>query len=156
MQFIPESLIDQKATLIGAADSFSEHVESLKSKQPALLAYLFSESFDFLTQDEKQYTMFLAIIIWASVHEMHPDQMMIDPASIDTAEDTNWAKLDETKSKIFKERLDVFFKESPQEDLLAFVEDTLTQDEEDMVTKEGREYIFIALKTIIDCLDSAA
>ena len=54
-------------------------------------------------------------------------------------------------AKKFRERLDVFFQDYFQEDLLAFVEDSLSEEEEEMVTKIGREPMFVALKTIIDC-----
>ncbi|MFT5382917.1 MAG: hypothetical protein ACI81W_000313, partial [Saprospiraceae bacterium] len=68
-----------------------------------------------------------------------------------------WEKLSENQSKGFRDKLDVFFENTSQEDLLAFVEDALVQDEEDdMISPEGREYVFITLKTIIDCLDQAA
>ena len=39
-----------------------------------------------------------------------------------------------------------FFENSSQEDLLAFIEDSLLEEEEDLVTKVGREPMFIALK----------
>jgi hypothetical protein len=69
---------------------------------------------------------------------------------IDQAEEDNWALLEPVKSKRFSDKADVFFKNYPQEDLLAFVEDMLTDDENTEVTKEGREPMFVALKTIID------
>jgi hypothetical protein len=58
--------------------------------------------------------------------------------------------LEPVKSKPFQHKADVFFKDYPQEDLLAFVEDALADDEDSEVTKEGREPMFVALKTIID------
>ena len=48
--------------------------------------------------------------------------------------------------------MDVFFENYQQEDLLAFVEDSLIDDEDEIVTKVGREPMFVALKSIIDCL----
>ena len=42
-----------------------------------------------------------------------------------------------------------------QEDLLAFVEDNLVEDEDSVVTKEGREPMFVALKSVIDVLTNA-
>ena len=59
-------------------------------------------------------------------------------------------------SRKFNEKIDPFFKDYPQEDLLAFVEDSLVQDEDSEITNEGRDYIFIALKTIIDSLNASA
>ena len=156
MQFISESIIDQQSTMIAIDENRSAAIQSLKNTQPAILAYLFSESFELLTQEEKEYTMFLVLVVWASIVNIHPEQGTIDPKAIEKAEDENWEKLKDIKAATFREKLDVFFKNTTQEDLLAFVEDALVQDEDEMVTKEGREYIFVALKTIIDCLDKAA
>ena len=153
MKFISESIIDQKAAAVGATDDFSGLIESLKENQPAVLAFLLSESFDLLTQSEKDYAMFLTLVIWESIREVHPEQSAIDPQSIEKAEDENWEKISTASAKGFREKLDVFFENSPQEDLLAFLEDALMHDEDDSITKEGREYVFIAVKTIIDCLD---
>ena len=45
--------------------------------------------------------------------------------------------------------------QTEQEDLLAFAEDAVLEEEDDpeaLVTKEGREPIFVALKTMVDVL----
>jgi len=55
--------------------------------------------------------------------------------------------------KKFRERLDEFFEETKQEDLLAFIEDALLDDEESPVSKEGREPMFVTLKAVIDTID---
>ena len=51
-------------------------------------------------------------------------------------------------------KLDSFFKDYPQEDLLALVEDSIQQDEDNIVTPVGREIIFVACKSIIDTIHS--
>jgi len=156
MQFISESIIDQKSETVGASDDLSEYIQGLKEHQPALLAYLFSESFELLTEGEKEYTMFLVLVVWESVWSVHPEQGKIEPTAIEKAEDSNWEKLDSSKAKDFRDKLNVFFEDTLQEDLLAFVEDALIQDEDDMISNEGRDYVFIALKTVIDCLGGVA
>lgn len=155
MQFIPESIIDVKAETVGNPEQFSALVQELKSKQPALLAYLFSASFEMLTQSEKEYTMFLTLVIWASVLELHPEQKQITTEQVEKAEEVNWEKIQDQKSKDFRSKMDVYFQNTPQEDLLAFIEDALTHDEDDMISKEGREYVFVSIKTIVDCLHAA-
>ena len=52
----------------------------------------------------------------------------------------------------FHDRLNAFFNEYPQEDLLAFVEDSLESDEDITVSPAGRELIFVACCTLIDAL----
>lgn len=154
MQFIPESIIDQKAAAIGEMEDFSDLIQNLKDRQPALLAFLLSENFDLLTQSEKDYMLFLALVVWESVQAIHPEQEFIAPEDVEKIEEENWEKLSENQAKGFRDKLDVFFENTTQEDLLAFVEDALVQDEEDdMISQEGRDYVFVTLKTIIDCLD---
>ncbi|HMN89044.1 MAG TPA: hypothetical protein PKE68_03425 [Saprospiraceae bacterium] len=51
------------------------------------------------------------------------------------------------------DRLNVFFDQYLQEDLLAFIEEALADDDDDpIVTKEAREGMFVVLKTLTDCL----
>ncbi|MBK8490068.1 MAG: hypothetical protein IPL49_03955 [Saprospirales bacterium] len=80
----------------------------------------------------------------------------IDQDELDEQEEVNWEILNEASSPRFQDRLDPFFDQTDQEDLLAFIEDSLVLDdsEEDewKLTKEGREPIFIGLKTMVDCL----
>jgi len=77
---------------------------------------------------------------------------MITEEALSIAEETNWGKMQEVSAKKFRERLDVFFSSTSQEDLLAFIEDALLDEEEGILSKEGREPIFIILKSIIDAL----
>ena len=63
--------------------------------------------------------------------------------------------MDASNAKNFRDRLNEFFEGSDQEDLLAFAEEAVLEDEDDpesIVTKEGKEPIFIALKTMVDVL----
>ncbi len=159
MQFIPELIIDEVAQNIGTLNGQVDVLlKELKTHQPAILAYLTSESFLVLTESEKDYMLYLALVIWKSIERLEPSQTKITQKQIAENEEDNWERLNESVSKQFRDRLDVFFKDTTQEDLLAFVEDSLTLAEEDEkdpelpLTKEGREPIFIALKTVIDCL----
>ena len=150
MQFVSEKIIDKAAEIIGAEENLAGVVQEFKASQPVVLAYLFSENFALLTQKEREYMMFLTLVIWKAC-ENSPSE--IDPVSqklLEDLEENNWEKLHKVVSRKFNERIDLFFKNYPQEDLLAFVEDALVHDEDSDVTKEGRDYIFIALKTIID------
>jgi len=74
---------------------------------------------------------------------------------IGEAEEKNYEMLELSAGKKFRDRLDPFFENSDQEDLIAFAEEAVLEDEDDpesLVTKEGREPIFIALKTMVDVL----
>ena len=62
--------------------------------------------------------------------------------------------MDQHKFKTLKEIADFFFQDYPQEDLLAFVEDSLIDDEENdtPISNIGRNVIFVSMKSFIDCL----
>ena len=158
-KFVGEDIIDAKVEQLGALDGdFDEIIAEFKAQQPAILGYLFSEPFLVLTQEEKEYLLYLSLVVWESCEEVLGVCAEISPEELEEIEEKNWEKFNEARGKNFREKLDVFFDQYPQEDLLAFVEDSLVISEADEVsedfevTKEGREPIFIALKTIIDCL----
>lgn len=158
-KFVSEKVIDAKAAKLGALDGdFDEIVAELKEEQPAILGYLFSDSFLILTQEEKEYLLYLSLVIFESCVEVLEGILEMSPEELEEIEEANWTQLNDADGKNFRQKLDSFFEEYPQEDLLAFVEDSLVisqegeESDEFEVSKEGREPIFIALKTIIDCL----
>lgn len=155
MQFIDEATIDRVAVQLGTSDSAREAaIEALGKEQPLLLAYLFSESFDAFLATEKEYILFLVITILESIKAAHGESLpAIDEESLSLSEEKNWELLQGISAQRFRERLDIFFKKTKQEDLLAFIEDALIDEEEDLLSKEGREPIFIVLKSIIDALE---
>ena len=150
--FISEEVIDEVVAMLEDAD-FEQEVEFFGKKQGALLGYIFSEDFELLTSKERDFTLYLLIVIWKSAQNRLGSIPTISKKAIEEAEERNWELIDEVEEKHFRERITVFFDDSTQEDLLAFVEDALVEDDEDsVVTKEGREPMFVALKTMIDCI----
>ncbi|NJN35230.1 MAG: hypothetical protein HC817_14265 [Saprospiraceae bacterium] len=151
--FISEKTIDQVIGQLETSD-FEREIEQFGKAQPALMSYIFSEDFELMTQEERELLLYMMLVVWQAVEKtmgekIHPLSKM----ALESAEEANWELLDGVTEKRFRERMTVFFENSAQEDLLAFVEDTLTEDEEDsIVTKEGREPMFVAMKTVIDVL----
>jgi hypothetical protein len=93
--------------------------------------------------------------LWQSVEKVHGKLPPLSKNALEAAEEANWESLESVTAKRFRDRMTPFFEGYDQEDLLAFVEDSLTEDEEDtenVVTKEGREPMFVALKSVIDAL----
>jgi hypothetical protein len=134
-------------------DLFSSLLDGLEREQPAIINWIFSESFDILNQEEKQYFLFLSLVIIVAISEELDAEDAIDPKRIELAEEKNWEVFTSQSSKEFREKINVFFDAYPQEDLLAFVEDALELEQEDqVVTTIGRPPMFMALKTIIDIL----
>ncbi len=151
--FIAEKAIDTvAASLNGEDNDYDRTIADMQAKQPVLFSYLLSESFKLLTKEESEYLLYLGLVIWKVVDTEATTLELLMSDKIEEAEEKNWTLLNESKAKKFNDKLDVFFDKYPQEDLLAFVEDALVDDEDSFVTKEGKELLFIGLKTTIDTL----
>jgi hypothetical protein len=149
--FISETTIDAVVEALESAD-FEHEIEEFGKEQPALMGYVFSEDFDLLTQEERELMLYLMLVIWQSILRDGGEMEPVSKLALEDAEERNWELLETVKSSQFRERMTVFFEGSDQEDLLAFVEDSLVEDDDSTVTKEGREPIFVALKSVIDIL----
>ena len=149
--------IDQAIEKESAHDQNSlEILDHLAEDQPALAAYLAQDNFQLLTADEHDYLIFLTTVIYRLYSERYPELPLIDEELLDECEEINWEKMSSVSEKKFSRRIDTFFENFAEEDLLAFVEDALEDDDMSVVSKEGREPMFIALKTLIDAFEKAA
>jgi hypothetical protein len=156
-KFVSESIIDQVILELEKEKKAPELIlTDLKEEEPVLTAYLFSETFDIFAQTEKDYLLYLALVIWNAVNQAKLKREAIAEGQLGSTEEKNWEIFEEAKGKSFREKLDVFFEAYPQEDLLAFVEDALTDDEDNLISHESRSAAFISLKTIIDCLTNVS
>lgn len=156
MKFVSESTIDAVIEDLNKSDANLEKADQeMADTQPELMAFLTQEGFDALTDEEKDYMLMLALTIWEAARRTMGELPALDTDLIGEAEEANYSLLDNASGGHFRERMDVFFREYAQEDLLAFVEDALTDDEDDMITPEGRETLFVTLKTVIDALHQA-
>ena len=126
-----------------------EIIEEISQAQPALLSYILSEGFEMLTKDEHKIMIFLFLVIYSAFGS---ELETIEPNDIEITEEKNWELFNETSGSEFQDKITPFFKDYDQEDLLAFVEDTLVDDDDNPVTDEGRAVIFIGMKTVVDCL----
>lgn len=160
MKFISEITIDKIIDELEEKGITEPLIQSFKDSQPLIYAYLFSDSFDLSTQNEKEYLFYLVIVAWKSIMEVVPDLEIVDEEEIGVSEEKNWELINNVKATKFRDRITVLFEHSDQEDLLAFAEDMLTElDNEDsdneIITKEGRELLFVAYKSIIDAIEMA-
>jgi hypothetical protein len=152
--FVSEDIIDEVVIELEEAD-FEQEVAIMGEKQPVLLGYVLSEDFELLTNDERDWLLYLVLVLWKSVEKVYENIGPLSKNALETADEANWERLEHVTDKRFRDRMTPFFKDYKQEDLLAFVEDNLTEDEEDtenVMTKEGREPMFVALKSVIDAL----
>ncbi len=155
MKFISESIIDATVNEVeGQVDQIAMF-QHLEESQANILAYLLSDNFKMFSDEERDYVLFLTLVVCKSCEKIYPELSVVTEEQIATAEEQNWAVLEDVKTKNLRERWTLFFEGYSQEDLLAFVEDALEADEESQITKEGREYIFVSLKSIIDGIIAA-
>lgn len=153
MKVISEQAIEEAAAWLDESeDRFEQTIQQLQEKQPVLLSFLFSETFEAFTQREREFFLYLTIVVYLAITRESGARPLITEEQLSKAEEHNWSLAQENQSKRFHERLDVFFEDSPQEELLAFAEDSLSDESDEWVTKEGREALFISLKSIVDCL----
>lgn len=160
MKIIKDATIDG---IIESLDTFDDvydrYVNDFVKQQPTIASFLESEHAGILSDEERDFLEYLALVIYKCVEKAHKNVPTVSEEQLGEAEEYNWDLLEQTKGKSFTERLDIFFDGYAQEDLLAFVEDSIVFDPDDeeanleFLTDEGREPIFIILKTIIDALD---
>ena len=163
MKFVSEEVIDKVVAALEANDNYETEMESVRETQPTILAYLLSENFEVLTMEEKEYLLYLTLVIVNAAEHVNPGLPLVDQDALGEAEEENYGLINASKERRFRDKLNVFFEDTPQEDLLAFAEDAIVLDDENEeegeenfnVTKEGREPIFIALKSIIDVLEES-
>lgn len=158
MEFVSEKIIDQIVAQFEENANYDIEFEILQKKQPVIAAYLVSKNFDVLTKDEKEYLIYLALVIVKSADTTNKELPLVSEERLGEAEEKNYGIMATSKERSFRDKLNVFFNNYQQEDLLAFAEDALVIDDEAkdeffQVTKEGREPIFLALKSIIDALN---
>lgn len=157
MKFVSEKIIDAIIEELEDLpdEQYEQRMEAFAEAQPVLFAWLFSDNFDLLAEDEKGYLQYLALIAWLSITKVNGPGEPVSEEQIGEAEEKNYQVLEASTAKKFRDRLNPFFENTPQEDLLAFAEEAVLEDEDDpesLVTKEGREPIFVAIKTLVDVL----
>lgn len=140
-----ESLEDNK-NLIALEERWLEHF-------PSISDYLNQENFSLLIDEEKAYLSFMIAVIFLSWEEKFGKfEKDFKPKALEKIEEANWDKLNKARGKSFREKLDVFFSGHSQEDLLAFIEDSVQEDEEQMVSSAARDIVFICATTILDTI----
>lgn len=152
MTIIEEKTIEESIELLSDKDMYHQFFEETVTQNSGLVAYLSAEGFDILTEEEKDLMWYCTLVLLQSWKKITGDFPAISNNDIEDAEEANYDVVGEKQIK-FKEVADLLFEGYEQEDLLAFVEDTLAPDEEDFITPVGRKVMFISLKTIIDVMD---
>lgn len=152
---ISEATIDTQVNSLDPAN-FEADLAEFAEAQPHLMDYLTNEENGAFTTAEQELLLFAGLVIYRSVRAESPVIEIMEGPQIAELEEKNFSLLQEQKARGFRDRITVFFDKSDQEDLLAFIEDLLLDEENTDVTAEGREPLFISLKTVMDVLLLAA
>lgn len=147
MKFISEQIIDGVVEALNP-DQFDDYLEDFGLNQEDYIRFIATENFKLLSEKEYDILIFLSIVIWKSVLEIDPSLDLIPGEVIETMDEKNWLVYNEEQH--FSKVIDRYFEDYQQEDLLAFVEDTLQKDEESDLSQVGREILFITCKSFID------
>ena len=151
MKIYTDQEIDKAFQWLEKHDGDIEEIfKDIDHNQPHLLTYIFSDSLSSLSKNEKELMVFGILVLYRCTSAHNLD--VITPEEIENAEAKNYDLVNEKLS--YKEQIDIYFQDYPQEDLLAFVEDFMEseEDEEFAVGMESKLPIFITLKTVIDVL----
>lgn len=150
--FISEEVIEKLLEEMEVESSkVEQHLKNFEEKQGAIYNWLISDSFDILTTEERGHLLYMAVVVWRATSTIEKEYHQVTPEEIEKQEEEVWTVFLESKGR-FRDKLDVFFKDYDQEDLLAFVEDALEIEEEDFLTPVGREIMFVIMKVLMDLL----
>jgi len=152
-EMVPESIIEEVIeTFANDKNAYEETLSEIISDQPALLAFLDQESNEVLTEEEKDILWYLVLIIITSARRFGTPVQEMSDTSLGNSEESNWEILHNQPKGTFRDKVTSFFEDYKQEDLLAFVEDSLEIEENSPITTVGRDVIFISAKTVIDTI----
>jgi len=150
---IPESIIEEVIDHYeNNEESYVNALAQIMETQPALLGFLKQESSEILLEEEKDILWYIILVIYSSIEKSQIEIAEISDVELSENEEKYWTLLQEQPRGSFREKVTVFFEDYHQEDLLAFVEDTLELDDSSPMTAVGRDVIFILAKSIIDTL----
>ena len=140
------SLSDENINTIGL-------FERILQGQDDLYYYLFLDDMSMLLSNESElYHFLIGVILYASQGKIKSEVIRRD--SIIRLEEKNWKILEDVGfTRDIRDRFTPFFEDSKEEDLLAFVEDLLSDTEEYQLTDPGRNIIMVKCKTLIDLIE---
>lgn len=148
---ISEDQIDRIIESLANPAQVEAMMLSLEQEAPGYLAYVFSEDTKMLGPAEQDALTFIIATFWKCTTQSQWTNPELSEDEISEIEEKNWDLLQQGKGD-FREKLNVFFDNFSQEDMLAFIEDMLMDEEQEAISKEGKEHIFIICKTFLDII----
>ena len=120
----------------------------------AIIDYLKRERWHLLYDLEYELLWLITEVTLSSFHTTYPNRSYdISPEYLEAIEEGVWSIMENGSNKSFRDRLDPFFELTGEEEVLAFIEDSLIDDGEDSLTQPGREMIFVAGSSLLYALE---
>ncbi len=138
-----------------------KYIDELQERQPLLLGYLTHTGDGYFSQEEKELFMFLGLAIIRAFENAGVELPPVDENGILAAEKRNASMVQYLAEEPENDVLGTVFniwQGYRQRGLLRFIIEAMVEDEEEeevMIQDENRAFMFISLKTLIDCLDAA-
>lgn len=150
---VPEDIIEKVIDYFeNDEEAYVESLARIMDSQPALLAFLNQESIDILLEEEKDILWYIILVIYTSIERSGAEHTKVTDIKLGENEEKNWEIYQNQPRGSFREKVTSFFNNYHQEDLLAFVEDSLEIEDSSPITTVGREVIFISSKSILDTI----
>lgn len=131
-----------------APNTYTTDIKLFMERYPNIVHYIFSDNFALLSKEEREYFEYLA---WIQLKAIEYTQVVKDdaqPELIGETEEKHWEILQTTEKLPFRERMTPFFDTYDEEEALAYIEDSLVEDEGFELSKEVKELIVVGLTTI--------
>ncbi len=152
-KYITQDFIEGRLAQLEDEVKVQEWVGDFLAHEPIIASFIFSDDVSILTEEEKELYTYIVASIWATIARDHYESANLTAEQVSDIEDKNWNLFLEQKKDSFRKKLDAFYKDFPQEDLLSIIEDLLEVDLiDEPLSPEGRDLIFIKGKTFLDLL----
>ncbi len=138
---ISESTIEQHIENINA--DVDSAIMYFVEKEKDFSSFLLGDDFHLLTEEEKHTLLFIHLVLHKSLED---NETPFDVERFQAKEENNWTLIDD-KSKSWEEKVNQLFEGFAEEDLLAFTEDMLADDE---ISQLAKELIFVTAKSYIE------
>ncbi len=152
MQLIPESVIQNILQAYEDTNVLSSDFQLLADEQPLILGFVSKEHTELLTEYESAILEFLSLVIYQSVKKVIDKIPDLNQESLEEQDELSWTLWSSHISKNIKTAFDHLFEITHQEELLALVEDTLQQDDDNDISSVGREIIAVSCFSLIETL----
>lgn len=154
MQFFTEAQIENTNSLFENQEIYDDNFKQMLSENDCLISFLEQENFKLLTPDETALLEYLLTVIYKTVKDNVHKTPKISLEILEQLEDENWSVFNDKTGNNLEKTFDIFFDGYDQEDLLALIEDSIieTEEEEISLTQVGKEIIAITCKSFIDML----